>query len=203
MGDASRFCAPSQIYKLFGSEEWVSRGGRDRIRIALAGAFHAMVSVYPGSPLSRRYRRLAAPYGRAADHLSQLSQSKFRPSAPDEPARDDSPSVASRICHKEWNPHRQRAAAHFKALSNEVYRKPVGDEEPNWIGQHAGCDGSPRFLQAQQLPQSNALVFEMGSAGKFLSLNHGEFFRSDRRMVLGPVIEPAPQIKPYNAERAR
>ena len=91
-------------------------------------------------------------------HHNGFAGRQQRPSAPDEPARDDSSSAASRVCRKKWNPYRQKAAAQFEALGNEVDWKPVGDEEPDRIGQHARCDGSPRFLQTQQLPQRNALM---------------------------------------------
>ena len=83
-------------------------------------------------------------------HDDDLRAVPDRPSAPDEPARDAAAGEVAEIRRQKRHPERQQAVFESVAARHEIDREPVGDEEPDRIGQRLADDDAPGLRQREK-----------------------------------------------------
>src|SRR5207245_1855923 len=125
-----------------------------------------------------------------------------RPAASNQITGSAAPKKIAYVCGKERDPHRNQPALERNTLGNQIDGKPVGDEEPNGIGEALRNNRSPGLRKLQEVAPSRQRSSARFSLW-FFGENHLAFRVADARMLVRQVIKSPPGDQPQESKNAR
>ena len=126
-------------------------------------------------------------HANSAEQHDQLSGPQHRPATAYEVAGESPAGEVAEIRRQKRHPETDQRVFQFEALGDEVDGKPVGDKEPDRIGERLAKHDAPCLLTPQQgTPRFWSARCNFGSSG--FGRLHG--------------INPPPHKQPYHPEQA-
>ena len=138
----------------------------------------------------------------AAEDNQRFASGAERPAAADQIAGNAAAEKIAEVGGEKRNPDGDEAALEGNAFGNEVDGKPVGDEEPDGIGERFRNDGAPGLREPEEIPPARERFGDGGFGGRLVVEEHLEFGGADARVILRQVIEAAPGDEPEKAEHS-
>src|ERR1041385_4859602 len=86
------------------------------------------------------------------------------PAPIDQPSRYSAGEEVAQIRSNERNPDRDQTAAELDSFRDEVYRKPIGHEEPDRVGKTSRNDHAPCLWKRQEAGPSTGVPCDGGVA---------------------------------------